>query len=189
MNMLHIFKSSCLVLSLMMLGMVPQPLKANPMSFHDFDFTAIEGQPLPASTFAGKAVVVVNTASFCGFTKQYAGLQALYDKYRDKGLVVLGVPSNDFGGQEPGKESKIKEFCETNFNIDFPMTTKQKVKGADAHPFYKWAADQVGLIGSPKWNFHKYLIAPDGSLKDWFSTTTAPDAAKLTKAIERVLPE
>jgi len=167
---------------------LPHSIKAQPMTFHDFQFTSIEGKPLPASTFAGKAVLVVNTASFCGYTKQYAGLQALYDTYRDKGLVVLGVPSNDFGAQEPGKEAEIKDFCETNFAINFPMTTKQKVKGKDAHPFYLWAADQVGLLGSPKWNFHKYLIAPDGSLKDWFSTTTAPDAAKLIKAVEAVLP-
>lgn len=159
------------------------------MSFHDFQFTAIEGQPLPGSSFAGKAVLVVNTASFCGYTKQYAGLQALYDQYKDQGLVVLGVPSNDFGAQEPGKETEIKEFCETNFAINFPMTTKQKVKGADAHPFYQWAAGQVGMLGSPKWNFHKYLITPDGALKDWFSTTTAPDAAKLVKAVEQALAE
>lgn len=160
-----------------------------PVDWRTVSLESIGGGPLPTADYAGKVVLLVNTASLCGFTGQYKGLEALWRRYKDKGLVVLGVPSNDFGGQEPGKESKIKEFCETNFNIDFPMTTKQKVKGADAHPFYKWAADQVGLIGSPKWNFHKYLIAPDGSLKDWFSTTTAPDAAKLTKAIERVLPE
>ncbi len=176
---------ACVIFSLFL----PQTIKAQPMSFQDFQFTSIEGQPLPANTFAGKAVLVVNTASFCGYTKQYAGLQALYDTYRDKGLIVLGVPSNDFGAQEPGKEAEIKDFCETNFAINFPMTTKQKVKGKDAHPFYLWAADQVGMVGSPKWNFHKYLIAPDGSLKDWFSTTTAPDAAKLIKAVEAVLPK
>lgn len=181
-------KRSAIVLFIVGL-LLPQTLKASPMSFHDFEFIAIEGTPLPAKSFAGKAVLVVNTASECGFTKQYAGLQALYDKYKARGLVVLGVPSNDFGGQEPGTEGEIKEFCETNFAIDFPMTTKQKVKGEDAHPFYRWASDQVGMIGSPKWNFHKYLIAPDGSLKDWFSTTTAPDAGKLVKAVESVLPE
>ncbi len=159
------------------------------MSFHDFDFTSIDGTPMPAASFKGKAVLVVNTASFCGYTKQYAGLQNLYDKYKAKGLIVLGVPSNDFGGQEPGAEGEIKEFCETNFAIDFPMTTKQKVKGQHAHPFYRWAAGEVGMLGSPKWNFHKYLIAPDGSLKDWFSTTTAPDAPKIVKAVEAVLPE
>ncbi len=178
-----------LFLALILTGLAPQPLKAQQMTFYDFDFTAIEGAPMPGDTYKGKAVLVVNTASFCGYTKQYAGLQALYDTYRDKGLVVLGVPSNDFGAQEPGTEGEIKEFCETNFAIDFPMTTKQVVKGKDAHPFYKWAADQVGIIGSPKWNFHKYLIAPDGTLKDWFSTATAPDAKKLVKAVEAVLPK
>jgi len=168
---------------------VSQTLKANPMTFHDFEFTAIEGDPLPANHFKGKAVLVVNTASFCGFTKQYAGLQSIWEKYRDQGLVVLAVPSNDFGAQEPGKEGEIKTFCETNFNVDFPMTTKQRVKGSDAHPFYKWAKDQVGVSGSPKWNFHKYLIAPDGTLDNWFATTTAPDSKKVTMAIEAVLPK
>lgn len=157
------------------------------MTFHDFQFTSIEGEPLPASSFAGKAVLVVNTASLCGFTKQYAGLQALWDQYRDKGLVVLGVPSNDFGGQEPGAEGEIKDFCETNFNVDFPMTTKQHVKGAEAHPFYQWANAQVGVIGQPRWNFHKYLIAPDGTLADWFATTTAPESNKVTTAVEKLL--
>ncbi len=167
----------------------PHALEANPMTFHDFEFTAIEGDPLPARTFKGKAVLVVNTASFCGFTKQYAGLQTLWEKYRDQGLVVLGVPSNDFGAQEPGKEGEIKTFCETNFNVDFPMTTKQRVKGANAHPFYKWANDQVGVIGSPKWNFHKYLIAPDGTLKEWFATTTAPNSKKIIEAVKDILPK
>ena len=158
------------------------------MSFHDFEFTAIEGDALPGSSFDGKAVLVVNTASHCGFTPQYEALQSVWETYRDKGLVVLAMPSNDFGGQEPGSELEIKEFCEVNFNVDFPMTTKVKVKGDGAHPFYKWARDQVGVVGSPKWNFHKYLIAPDGSLTDWFSTPTKPTSAKITKAIESVLP-
>lgn len=182
---MRIFAAIALTVSLF----TPQDLKAKQMTFHDFEFTAIEGDPMPARSFKGKAVLVVNTASFCGFTKQYAGLQALWEKYQDQGLVVLAVPSNDFGAQEPGKESDIKTFCETSFNVDFPMTTKQIVKGSNAHPFYKWAKDQVGVMGSPKWNFHKYLIAPDGTLKDWFSTTTAPDAKKIIKAVEAVLPK
>lgn len=162
-------------------------VKADGMSFHDFNFTSIEGEPMPASGFAGKAVLVVNTASFCGFTKQYDGLQALWEKYRDKGLVVLGIPSNDFGGQEPGTAEEIKTFCTANFSVDFPMTEKAVVKGPDAHPFYKWAAEQVGALGSPKWNFHKYLIGPDGRLVDWFATTTAPDSDKVAKAIDKAL--
>ncbi|MQX36677.1 glutathione peroxidase [Roseospira navarrensis] len=158
-------------------------------SAHDFTFTSIDGEPLPMEQFAGKAVLVVNTASRCGFTKQYDGLQAVWEKYRDRGLVVLGVPSNDFGSQEPGDEEQIKEFCTVNFNINFPMTAKERVVGGGAHPFYTWVRQEVGFVGAPKWNFHKYLIAPDGSVADWFSSVTGPQAGRLTNAIERVLPD
>ena len=157
-------------------------------SAHDFSFTAIEGGPLPLSSFEGKAVLVVNTASRCGFTHQYADLQALWERYRDRGLVVLGVPSNDFGGQEPGTETEIKTFCEVNFDVDFPMTAKVHVKGQSAHPFYEWAASAFGPTGTPRWNFHKYLIAPDGRLADWFSTATSPTSEKVARAIEAQLP-
>ena len=156
---------------------------------HAFGFTSIEGAPLPLETFKGKAVLVVNTASRCGFTHQYADLQAVWERYRERGLVVLGVPSNDFGGQEPGSESDIKEFCEVNFDVDFPMTSKVHVKGDAAHPFYRWAADELGFAAKPRWNFHKYLIAPDGRLVDWFATTTSPTAERATRAIEAHLPE
>ena len=156
-------------------------------SAHDFNFTAIEGDPLPFAQFAGKAVLVVNTASQCGFTPQYAELADLWARYRDKGLVVLAVPSNDFGGQEPGNESEIKEFCEVNYGIDFPMTDKEHVKGADAHPFYKWAASHFGPLSKPRWNFHKYLVAPDGQLAGWFSTMTSPTSDKVVRAIEAQL--
>lgn len=151
----------------------------------DHGFTAIEGGPLPLSQFKGKAVLVVNTASLCGYTSQYEGLQALWQGYRDKGLVVLGVPSNDFGGQEPGSESQIKEFCAVNFAIDFPMTAKVAVTGPGAHPFFKWAAAEKG---PPKWNFHKYLLAPDGTLVAAFPSSVAPQSAQLKAAIEKVLP-
>lgn len=157
-------------------------------SAHDFGFLSIEGEPLPLSSFAGKAVLVVNTASQCGFTGQYADLQSIWRRYRDRGLVVLGVPSNDFGGQEPGTETQIKKFCEVNYDIDFPLTEKTQVKGPDAHPFYLWAAAEFGAKAKPRWNFHKYLVAPDGRLVDWFSTVTAPTSDRLVKAIERVLP-
>jgi len=162
---------------------------ANAANAHDFRFTAIEGGALPLSKFKGKAVLVVNTASRCGFTPQYAGLQALWRAYRERGLVVLGVPSNDFGGQEPGSHAEIKQFCEVNFNVDFPLTEKQTVSGAEAHPFYKWAADELGATAKPRWNFHKYLIAPDGRLVDWFSTPTNPMSDKVKKAVESVLPK
>ncbi len=157
-------------------------------SAHEFEFIAIDGTPLPLSSFAGKAVLVVNTASFCGFTPQYKGLQALYERYRDRGLVVLGVPSNDFGSQEPGTAEEIKKFCEANFAIDFPLTEKQVVSGRNAHPFYRWASDTLGAMAKPRWNFHKYLVAPDGQLVDWFSTVTKPDSPKVVAAIEAVLP-
>lgn len=155
----------------------------------DFSFTAIDGQPLPLSQFEGKAVLVVNTASQCGFTPQYKGLEELYRKYRDRGLVVLGVPSNDFGQQEPGSSEEILQFCETNFSVDFPLTEKVKVTGDDAHPFFRWAAKEMGPLAKPRWNFHKYLIAPDGRLVDWFSTVTSPDASSVSRAVEANLPQ
>lgn len=155
---------------------------------HSFEFTAIEGGPLPLSQYEGKAVLVVNTASFCGFTHQYEGLQALWETYRDRGLVVIGVPSNDFGNQEPGSEDEIKEFCEGTYGIDFPLTRKEQVKGRDAHPFYRWARDTLGSAKAPRWNFHKYLVGPDGYLVDGFGTTVAPDSAELTREVEKLLP-
>jgi glutathione peroxidase len=158
------------------------------ISAYDFAFRTIDGQPLPLSDFRGKAVLVVNTASQCGFTRQYAGLQDIWEKYRDRGLVVLGVPSNDFGAQEPGTESEIKEFCEVNFNVAFPLTAKERVAGGSAHPFYRWAAEQLGFAALPRWNFHKYLVAPDGRLVDWFSTATRPTSERVRKAIEAHLP-
>lgn len=164
-------------------------LADNPQGAHAFAFTSIEGEPLPLSGFEGKAVLVVNTASRCGFTKQYADLQELWERFQERGLVVLGVPSNDFGSQEPGSEQEIKTFCEVNFSVDFPMTSKVRVKGDDAHPFYLWAGDEVGALGKPRWNFHKYLIAPDGRLVEWFSTPTKPTSSKIVGAIERLLAE
>ena len=155
---------------------------------HDFSFTAIDGTELPLSDFKGKTVLVVNTASQCSFTKQYGPLQALYEEYKDRGLVIVGVPSNDFGGQEPGSEAEITAFTETEFSVDFPLAAKTRVKGSEASPFYRWAAGQVGPAGKPRWNFHKYLIGPDGEMIDWFSTFTKPNSAKMRKAIEQNLP-
>ncbi len=182
--------ASCLTALIVMFAFFSSAARAaegDAASAHDFTFTAIEGDPLPFAQFAGKAVLVVNTASQCGFTPQYAELADLWARYRDKGLVVLAVPSNDFGGQEPGNESEIKEFCEVNYGIDFPMTDKEHVKGADAHPFYKWAASHFGPLSKPRWNFHKYLVAPDGQLAGWFSTITSPTSDKVVRAIEAQL--
>ena len=157
-------------------------------SAHDFTFTSIDGVPLPMSQFRGKVILVVNTASFCGFTKQYATLQSVWERYSGRGFVVLGVPSNDFGGQEPGSDSDIKEFCELNYEIDFPMSAKVHVKGSEAHPFYNWAATELGMIARPRWNFHKYLVDADGQLVDWFSSPTSPLSKRVISAIEKHLP-
>ena len=151
------------------------------------DFTAIDGSPLPFSSFDGKAVLVVNTASECGFTPQYAGLQALWQARQDDGLVVVGVPSNDFGGQEPGSEAEIVEFCEINFGVDFPLTKKTPVTGPDRHAFYAWAEEALGESARPKWNFHKVLIGRDGAPMAAFGSRVAPDSNELTAAIDAAL--
>ena len=160
---------------------------ADNLTAHDFEFKAIDGGRLALSQFAGKVILVVNTASRCGFTRQYADLQTIWQKYQAQGLVVLGVPSNDFGGQEPASNAKIKEFCAVNFDIDFPLTEKTVVSGDQAHPFYRWASDELGMLAKPRWNFHKYLIAPDGSIADWFASTTSPSSPKITNAIDQLL--
>ena len=158
-------------------------------SAYDFAFEAIDSTPLPFAQFRGKVVLVVNTASFCGFTKQYAALEAIYEKYRSRGFVVLGVPSNDFGDQEPGSNAEIAQFCQGAFNVTFPLTEKYDVKGNNAHPFYKWALATFGNAAAPKWNFHKYLVGADGKLLASFATTVEPDAAKITSAIEAALAD
>ena len=154
---------------------------------YDFSFKSIDGKPLPLSSFKGKAVLVVNVASQCGLTPQYSGLEALWKEKGGKGLVVLGVPANDFGAQEPGTENEIKTFCETRFHVDFPMTAKEHVIGPDAHPFYKWVADELGEGAAPKWNFHKYLIGKDGSIAGTFGSRTEPNDAAMNAEIDAVL--
>jgi len=156
-------------------------------SAFDFGFTSIDGKPLPLSAYKGKVVLVVNTASFCGFTQQYKGLQALYEAYEAEGLVVVGVPSNDFGGQEPGSAGEIKDFCEGAFGITFPLTEKTVVSGSAPHPFYAWARDTLGPKSAPGWNFHKYLVGRDGRLVRAFFSGVAPDAKDLIAAVEQEL--
>lgn len=176
-----------LILALLALLAGPAAAEEGVTTAYSFNFTSIEGEPLPLSAFAGRVVLLVNTASRCGFTPQYSDLQAVWSRYRAAGLVVLGVPSNDFGGQEPGSEAEIKQFCEVNFNVDFPLTSKEHVVGESAHPFYRWAAAELGFVAKPRWNFHKYLIGPDGRLVDWFATTTKPTAQRVIDAIEAQL--
>ncbi len=154
---------------------------------YDFDFTSIDGAPLPLSTFKGKAVLVVNTASKCGLTPQYDGLEKLYTDYKDKGLVVLGVPCNQFAGQEPGTDAEIKEFCDVRFHVDFPMTSKVDVKDEGRHPFYAWAQDQLGEAAVPAWNFHKILIGTHGEAIAAFGPRTDPLDASIVEAVEKAV--
>jgi glutathione peroxidase len=158
-----------------------------PAVAYGFKFTDLEGGNLPMEQFRGKVVLVVNTASQCGFTVQYDGLQKLYADNRAKGFVVLGVPSNDFGGQEPGSNAEIKKFCSVNFNIDFPMAAKAVVRGDKAHPFYKWTKAKLGSQAEPKWNFHKILIGRDGQPIAGFGSTVKPSDKALLAAINRAL--
>lgn len=157
------------------------------MSAYEFSFQSIDGEPLPLAAYRGKPVLVVNTASLCGFTPQYRELEVLWRKYRARGLVVLGVPSNDFGEQEPGSAAEIKSFCESNYAVDFPLAGKERVIGAEAHPFYRWIAEELGEDAVPRWNFHKYLIGPDGELAGAWPSRVSPTAAEVTREIEAQL--
>ncbi|WP_298962222.1 glutathione peroxidase [uncultured Roseibium sp.] len=156
-------------------------------SAHDFTFEMAFGEPLSLKEFAGKTVLIVNTATECGFSGQLSGLQELHERYEGQGLVVLGVPSNDFGGQEPRTNDEIATHCEAEYGATFTMTAKTAVKGEHAHPFYQWAAKELGVTARPYWNFHKYLIDSNGKLVAWFATPTAPTSGKLTSEIERLL--
>jgi len=151
-----------------------------------FTFKGLDGSDILLASYAGHPILVVNTASLCGYTPQYAGLQALWLRYRAQGLMVLGVPSNDFGGQEPGGKAEILKTAQGDYHVTFPLTEKVAVKGADAHPFYKWAAQERPL-DAPRWNFHKYLIGRDGRLKAAFTSATEPNDPRLIAAIEQEL--
>jgi glutathione peroxidase len=183
------FGSALRVAAILTAAAVVAPAGAGGGSAYDFEFQSIDGSPMKFADWRGKVMLVVNTASFCGYTKQYAGLQELWSKYEAKGLVVVGVPSNDFGGQEPNAEGEIKKFCQGAFGVTFPLTSKQVVTGDSAHPFYKWAASTAGPDGVPGWNFHKYLIGRDGRMISAFSTRLAPMSADVTSAVEKALAE
>jgi len=154
---------------------------------YDFNFNDINGKKLSLSTFKNKVIVVINVASRCGFTKQYEDMQVIWEKYESKGLIVLGVPSNDFGNQEPGSSKDIKDFCSVNFGITFPMTEKVVVKGSEAHPFYLWAKENYGNSAVPKWNFHKIIIGKNGKVLDTFASITNPTSKRFIAFIEKSL--
>ena len=154
--------------------------------FYDFKINSITGDQIDLKDFKGKPILIVNTASYCGFTKQYNDMQELWEKYRDRGLIVLGVPSNSFN-QEKSDNSAVKEFCEVNFNINFPLTEITDVKGDNAHEIYKWAKANHGKSAVPKWNFYKILINKEGKIEDTYASLTSPTSNKITKKIENLL--
>lgn len=156
-------------------------------SLHDFSATAIDGQDVDLASYAGKVVLVVNTASQCGFTPQYKGLQALYEQYGDQGLVILGFPCDQFAHQEPGGDDEIATFCERNFGVTFPLFSKVDVNGDEAHPLWKWLrSESSGLLGDKvKWNFTKFLVGRDGAVIDRYAPATKPE--KIAGDIEKAL--
>jgi len=157
------------------------------MTIFDFKVKDISGKNIDLSKYKNKVLLIVNVASKCGFTKQYKDLQNLWKKYNDKGLVVIGFPSNQFGYQEPGNNKEIKKFCEVNFNIDFPIVSKTDVKGENAHEIYKWALKNYGKSTVPKWNFHKILINSEGKIEDTYLSFTKPMSKKIVNKIEQLL--
>lgn len=157
-----------------------------PIDWSTVSLDSIGGGPMPVADFTGRVVLLVNTASRCGFTGQYRGLEVLWRRYKDQGLIVLAVPSNDFGEQEPGSNDEIKLFCNETFDVTFPLAGRQIVSGPTAHPLYRWAAAQTGTLGTPSWNFHKILIGRDGRVIDWFSAAGGA-GSKLDRAVDMAL--
>ena len=180
-------KKIVIYLIITMFSFLNNSMSENSKTFYDFKINSINGEELNLSIFKDKTILLVNVASKCGFTKQYDDLQKLYDDFKEKGLVVIGIPSNQFGSQEPGSEAEIKNFCETNFNINFPMTSKYDVKGDSAHPIYIWAKETYGKSTVPKWNFHKILINKNGKVEDTFASFTGPLSKKIIKKLEEIL--
>ncbi len=176
-----------LFLTLFFMFFFKSSIKANyEKSFYDISVKSIEGHSMNLNDFKGKVILLVNVASYCGFTKQYSDLQYLWDNYKDIGLVVLGVPSQSFN-QEKKSEKEVKDFCEVNFSINFPMTSILKVKGKDAHDIYKWAKLSYGKSAVPKWNFHKILINRNGKIIDTYASFTNPKSKKIVSKIEKLL--
>jgi len=171
------------VFFLIMFGFLGKASASYDSSAYDFEFKSISGDVIKLSEFKDKIIVVVNVASRCGYTPQYEGLQKLWTNYKEKDLVVIGVPTNNFK-QEPGTNQEIKDFCETNFGVNFLLTEKVSVIGSNAHPFYKWAKNDYGISAIPKWNFHKIIVNKKGKVVDTFASFTKPDSKKFLNRIE-----
>ena len=184
--MIKNLKRSILAAGLLSLGVVPVSSAVECPALLNHTFPALQdGKPMPLCQYAGKVILVVNTASFCGFTSQYEGLEKLYAQLKDRGLVVLGFPSNDFGEQEPGSDKEIADFCRLTYGVEFPMVAKTTVKGRDANPFYQKLAELTG--SKPRWNFHKYLINRDGTQVVAYTSFTKPEDKDLLKKIDEFL--
>ena len=157
------------------------------MPVYDIDCTDLSGKPLPLKQFAGKPLLIVNTASLCGFSSQFRGLEQIWQDHKNTGLTVIGVPSNDFGHQEPGQSRALATLCLEKFGVTFPLLEKTPVKGAEAHPLFRWLANEGGFWARPRWNFYKYLISREGRLKAWYSSLTAPETNRFQKAVTGLL--
>ena len=158
--------------------------KAN---LYEFSFKSIDGKKINLKDFRGKPIFIVNTASLCGFTYQYSDIEMLYKKYKKNGLVIIGIPSNDFGNQELSSNKEVKSFCTVNFDISFLLTEITNIKGEEGHPFFKWVRKEAGLLAFPKWNFYKYLINKEGLLVKWYASTTSPNSKKITTEIDNII--
>ncbi len=173
-----------------LLGAMVMSVMAADKNVYDFTLNSIDGQPAPLSAYKGKIALLVNVASRCGYTPQYTALESVYEKYKDRGFVIVGIPANNFGGQEPGTNEEIKTFCSSKYNVKFPMMAKVSVKGDDQTPLYVWLTDksahpQTG--GEIKWNFTKFLVGPDGRVIQRFESKVTPDSPEVTGAIEKAL--
>ena len=175
-----------LLVFLIMLSFFSKVASGSSTNAYDYEFKSIDGDKIKLSDYKGKVIVVVNVASRCGYTPQYEDLQSLWSNYKNKDLIVLGVPTNNFR-QEPGSNKEIKDFCESNFGITFPMTEKISVIGSNSHPFYKWAKEDYGIGAIPKCNFHKIIIGKEGKIVDTFSSITKPSSKKFLKIIEELI--
>ena len=160
--------------------------KANANAYN-YSFTSIDGKIINLSEFYGKPILIINTASLCGFTNQYNDIELLYNNYKKDDLIVIGIPSNDFGSQELSSNIEVKEFCTTNFNISFLLTEITKIKGQNGHPFFKWIKQEAGFLAFPKWNFYKYLINNKGELVSWYASTTKPNSDKIQKEVKKLM--
>lgn len=168
-------------------AVAPDPATADTATAYQFSFPGLWSERVPMTAFQGEVVLVVNTASRCGFTPQYEGLQAIYDEYHAQGFEIVGVPANNFNGQEPGSAEEIQEFCTLNYGVTFPMAAKTEVVGNARHPFYAWAEQQIGESAVPQWNFHKILIGRDGRIIRAFGTRTEPTSEEVRAAITTAL--